>query len=64
MTNKLAGKYDDPPPPPTFVGLIKTSLCTGFLKKLAYQIGYENCLGPNQPFTKFVEAANNLTKLV
>ena len=45
--------------------LIKWSLCTGFLKKLACQIWRENYLGgQNQPFTKFVEAANNLTKLI
>ena len=44
--------------------LIKWSLCTGFLKKSACQIWRENYLGRNQPFTKFVEPANNLTKLV
>ena len=44
--------------------LIKWSLCTGFLKKSVCQILRENYLGWNQPFTKFVEAANNLTKFV
>ena len=43
--------------------LIKWSLCTGFLKS-ACQIRRENYLGQNQPFTTFVEGANNLTKLV
>ena len=43
--------------------LIKLSLFTGFLKKPACQIWCENYLGWNQPFTKFVEAANNLKKL-
>ena len=44
--------------------LIKWSLCTGFLKKSICQIWCENYLGQNQPFTKFVEAANKLMKLV
>ena len=43
--------------------LIKWSLCTSFLKILACQILRETYLGGNQPFTKFVETANNLTKL-
>ena len=44
--------------------LIKWSLCAGFLKKSACQIWHENYLWWNEPFTKSVEAANNLTKLV
>ena len=44
--------------------LIKWLLCTGFLRKSASQIWHENYLGQNQPFTKFIEAANNLMKLV
>ena len=43
--------------------LIKWSLSTGFLKKSTCQIWSENYLRRNQPFTKFVEVANNLTKL-
>ena len=43
--------------------LIKWSLCKRFLKKSACQIWREKYLGRNQPFTKFVEAANNFTKL-
>ena len=44
--------------------LIKWSLCTAFRKKSACQIWCENYLGRNQPFTKFVEAANNFMRLV
>ena len=44
--------------------LIKWSLCTCFLKKSACQIWRENYFERNQPFTKFAEATNNLTKLV
>ena len=44
--------------------LIKWSLYTGFVKKSACQIWRENYLARNQPFTKLVEAANNLVKLV
>ena len=44
--------------------LIKWLLCTGFLKKSACQIWHENYLGSNQPFMKFIEAANNFTKLL
>ena len=44
--------------------LIKWSLCTGFLKNSACQILHENYLGRNPLFTRFVEAANNLTTLV
>ena len=43
--------------------LINWSLCIGFLKMSAWQIWRENHLGRNQPFTKFVEAANNLMKI-
>ena len=42
--------------------LIKGLLCTSFLKMSACQVWRENYLGRNQ--SKFVEAANNLTKLV
>ena len=35
-----------------------------FSKNSAWQIWRENHLGRNQPFTKFVEAANNSMKLV
>ena len=44
--------------------LIKWLLCTGFLKKWACQISHESYIGQNQPLTKFVEAGNNLAKLV
>ena len=44
--------------------LIRRSLCTRFLKKSACQIWRENYRGQNQLFKKFVEAANNLAKLV
>ena len=43
---------------------IKWSIGTASLKKWASQIWCENYLGQNQPFTKFVEDTNNLTKLV
>ena len=36
----------------------------GFLKNSAYQIWHEKYHGWNQPFTKFIEAANNFAKSV
>ena len=44
--------------------LKKWPLSKGFLKKSACQIWREKYFGRNQPFTKFVEAANNFKKFV
>ena len=44
--------------------LKKWPLSKGFLKKSACQIWREKYFGRNQPFIKFVEAANNFKKFV